>query len=76
MEASFLDGLALHDTSCISSRDESFLIGLGEIGDALLVTIAVGFEAFRMLVGVVLVVHGDHRDDGVLFTVIVVRWGY
>src|SRR5450755_364995 len=69
MEQSFLDGLATGDTSGILRADQTVVIGLGEIGDALLVTVTIGFEAFGMLVGVVAVVHRDQRDDGVLFVV-------
>jgi hypothetical protein len=74
MGASFLDGLAARDARSILSGDQAVLIGLSEIGDALLVTVAVGFEAFGMFVGVVLVVHGDHGNDGVLFVVISRRY--
>jgi hypothetical protein len=70
MEASFLDGLAARDTRGIGSGDEPVLICLGEVGDALLVTITVGFEAFGMLVGVIPVIHRDNGDDGILFVVI------
>jgi hypothetical protein len=74
MEASFLDRFTLRYARGILSRDQTILIGLGEIGDALLVTITIGVEAFGMLVSVVLVVHGDDGDDGVL--VVVVLRGY
>jgi hypothetical protein len=70
MEVSFLDGLALHDACGIGSRNQAVLVGLDEIGDALLVTVTIGFKAFGMLVGVGAVVHGDHRDNGVLFVVL------
>jgi len=56
----------------ILGAHEPVLIVLAEIGDALLVTVTIGLEAFGMLVGVVQVVGGNDGDDGVLF--VVFKW--
>jgi hypothetical protein len=71
MEASFLDRLGVRDARSIVGADQTVWIRLGKIGDALLLTVAIGFEAFGMLVGVILVACGDDWDDGILLVVIV-----
>jgi len=64
-----LHRLAPHDTRGIVGTRQAVLVVLRKIGDALLVTLTVGPEAFRVLIGVV--VHGNDGDDGVLLVVIV-----